>query len=185
MSPIGHNITAISAATAYMRFNNVTMNEGILSLPRVIMSSDAIGADHTAFVTLVASGMILGARAPDRLEIPSFNQRTKTRRSVIPHRTLTHWPPIWLAMTLMCWFLWRQASDFTFILTSVGLGFCTAGWLHLAMDIMTPCGIPIISPFGSRFSFNLYRTSGPGEWLCILLFVISCYLFQLVPLRYF
>jgi hypothetical protein len=51
----------------------------------------------------------------------------------------------------------------------------------LVMDIMTPAGIPLLSPFGSRTSLNLYKTSMKGsrltgEWLCILLFVTGCQL---------
>lgn len=138
--------------------------------------------DHTAFITLVALGMILGARGPDRLEIPSFNRRTKIRRSVIPHRTLTHWPPFWLGITLLIWLIWRQSTHFfIFAATSVGLGFCAAGWLHLAMDIMTPSGIPLVTPFGARTSFNLYKSGHAGEWLCVGLFLVGSQVFWLIP----
>ncbi len=41
------------------------------------MSGNLVNIDHTAFVTLVALGMLLGARGPDCLEIPRFNKRPK------------------------------------------------------------------------------------------------------------
>lgn len=41
------------------------------------MSSNLASVDHSAFVTLVALGMLLGARGPDRFEIPRFNKRPK------------------------------------------------------------------------------------------------------------
>ena len=183
MSPMGHNITAFAMAATYMRTSHVPWGEGLSSLPTVITSGNAINVDHFAFVTLVALGMLLGARGPDRLEIPSFNLRTQTRRSVIPHRTLTHWPLFWILLSGMCVWTWSESQDLLlYLTTSVGLGFCAAGWLHLAMDIMTPAGIPLLSPFGSRTSLNLYKTSMKGsrltgEWLCILLFVTGCQLF--------
>ncbi|WP_081813340.1 metal-dependent hydrolase [Methylobacter tundripaludum] len=85
-------------------------------------------------------------------------------------------------MTAICWLALVLTHDFLlYEITSVGFGFCAAGWLHLVMDIMTPSGIPLVTPFGSRFSFNLYKTSQLGEWLCILLFVVGCQFFSLLP----
>lgn len=166
-------------ATAYMQFNDTSWGQGFSSLPRVVMPSSVGIIDHTAFITLVALGMILGARGPDRLEIPSFNRRTKIRRSVIPHRTLTHWPPFWLGITLLIWLIWHQSADFfIFVVTSVELGFCAAGWLHLAMDIMTPSGIPLFTPFGARTSLNLYKSGHAGEWLCVGLFLAGSQVFR-------
>ncbi len=173
MSPAGHNITAFAMAATYMRICDVPWAEGFSSLPRVMMAGHPINIDHFSFVTLVALGMLLGARSPDRLEIPSFHRPTKTRRSVIPHRTLTHWPQLWIVITASCWFTWQTSTDvLLYAITSTGLGFCAAAWLHLFMDIMTPMGIPLRTPFGSRSSFNLYKTSESGEWLCILVFII-------------
>lgn len=183
MSPLGHNITAFALATTTLRILDVPWGEGVSSLPTVMTASRAVDVGHPAVVTLVALGMVLGARGPDRLEIPSFNRRTQTRRSVIPHRTLTHWPLFWAFLTGLCGSAWHQTQDvLLYPILSVGLGFCAAGWLHLVMDIMTPAGIPLVSPFGSRTSLNLYRTSMKGsrltgEWLCILLFLVSCLLF--------
>lgn len=181
MSPIGHNITAISMATAYMQFNDISWGNGISSLPRVVMPNSIGIIDQTAFVTLVALGMILGARGPDRLEIPSFNRQTKIRRSIIPHRTLTHWPSAWFVVTIACWLVWHQSTDiFVFGVTNVGLGFCAAGWLHLAMDIMTPSGIPLAMPFGPRTSLNIYKSGHGGEWICVGLIVAGSLGFQVL-----
>jgi len=183
MSPLGHNITALAMAATTMRLCDVPFDQGISSLPTVMMAGNAVNVDHFAFVTLVALGMVLGARGPDRLEIPSFNRRTQTRSSVIPHRTLTHWPLFWVFLSGLCVWTWSDSQDLLlYVITSVGLGFCAAGWLHLVMDIMTSAGIPLLSPFGSRTSLNLYKTSMKGsrltgEWLCILLFVTGCQLF--------
>lgn len=91
MSPIGHTVTVFAMAATYIRISDVPWNQVFSSLSKVMMSGNLASVDHSAFVTLVALGMLLGARGPDCLEIPSFNKRTQTR---IPHRTLTHWPPL-------------------------------------------------------------------------------------------
>ncbi|MGZ8918093.1 MAG: metal-dependent hydrolase [Methylobacter sp.] len=195
MSPTGHIVTAFAMAESYMQISDTPWEQGFSSLSKVISSGNLANVDHSAFATLVALGMLLGARGPDRLEIPSLNKRTKVRRSVIPHRTLTHWPPLWVIMTAACWSLLDETQDILlYTVASVGIGFCAASWLHLIMDIMTPSGIPLLLPFGSRTSLNLYKTAQPGriftgEWLCILSFVIICQflpeLIGLGGLRYF
>lgn len=49
-----------------------------------------------------------GGTAPDWLEIASAvyspAQGRWIRQSVIPHRTVTHWWPLWLALALLVWF---------------------------------------------------------------------------------
>lgn len=172
MSPIGHLITAASLSTAYMRFNSITWIEGISNLPKLIIETQTLEPHSSAAITLIGLGMLLGARGPDRLEIPVFNKRKKTRHSLIPHRTLTHWPLLWVILTGLSLFcgMYTQNSLFA-AMSSVGFGFCVASWLHLAMDIMTPSGIPLCSPFGKKTSLNIYKTSSLGEWCCILVFV--------------
>jgi len=61
-------------------------------------------------------------------------------------------------MTAICWLAFVSTHDFLLYESSVGFGFCAAGWLHLVMDIMTPSGIPLLTPFGTCTSLNLYKT---------------------------
>lgn len=172
MSPIGHLITAVSASTALMRLKDVSWSEGMASLPISILSNQPIEIDSEGGLTLLSLGIIVGARGPDRLELPRFNYKTKIRRSLIPHRTLTHWPVFWFVLTFASCLFFAIAQDALLrAITSVGIGFCASSWLHLAMDILTPAGIPLRTPFGKRTSLNLYKTSSLGEWLCILVFV--------------
>lgn len=172
MSPAGHLITASSLATAFMRFYAVPWSDGIASIPEAVLSGQIWGGHAPAAITLVGLGMVLGARAPDRLEIPRFNVRTRVRHSLVPHRTLTHWPPFWIVLTAFCaWFGVNSQDSLLSSMACVGVGFCAAAWLHLAMDILTPTGIPLITPFGRRTSLNLYKTTSAGEWLCIFVFV--------------
>jgi membrane-bound metal-dependent hydrolase YbcI (DUF457 family) len=174
MSPIGHNITAFSMATAYMGINGISWFQGLTSLRNLLIQNTFGVINDIALSTFVALGIILGARRPDRLEIPSLNKKTKIRRSLIPHRTLTHWPLFWVVITFLNWVLARQNNDiFISATTSVGFGFCASSWLHLAMDIMTPSGIPLLTPFGSRTSLNIYKSGHFGEmaFVSLLLFI--------------
>ena len=172
MSPTGHLITAASLSTAYMRFNTVSWAEGISNLPKSIIEAQSIEPHSSTAITLIGLGILLGARGPDRLEFPVFNKRKKVRMSLIPHRTLTHWPLLWGILTGLSLFCMANTQDTLFVAMSyVGLGFCVASWLHLAMDIMTPSGIPLYSPFGQKTSLNIYKTSSVGEWCCIFFFV--------------
>jgi hypothetical protein len=98
--------------------------------------------------TLTGLGMSVGARAPDRLEMPSFNRRTKVRNALIPHRTVTHWPPFWVILTTCTWLCVHSQNSLFNAMASVGLGFCASDWLHLAMGIIIPSGIPLITPIG-------------------------------------
>ena len=172
MSPIGHLITAASLSTAYMRFNSISWPEAISNLPKSIIETQAIDPHSSVAITLVGLGILLGARGPDRLEVPVFNKRKKVRYSLIPHRTLTHWPLLWVILTGLSLFCGMNTQTPLFVAMScVGFGFCMGSWLHLAMDIMTPSGIPLCSPFGKKTSLNIYKTSSLGEWCCILVFV--------------
>ena len=88
---------------------------------------------------LVAVGAMAGTSAPDWLEIShAVKVRGKwVRKSVIPHRTITHWVPPWIALAV-----WAYVSDINLL-----WGFAVAALMHLATDIPNPSGIPVISPF--------------------------------------
>lgn len=173
MSPIGHLITATSLATAFMRINGVSWADGIAELPRTILMQSSLDIASPSGLTLISLGAIVGARGPDRLEVPSFNHFTKIRSSLIPHRTLTHWPGTWVIFTIICcWSILVSENTLFLAFSFTGIGFCASAWLHLAMDIMTPSGIPLLTPFGNRTSLNLYKTNSIKEWLYISVFVI-------------
>lgn len=95
-----------------------------------------------------------GATAPDWLEWP---RRTAggSRTSVIPHRTLTHWVPLWL---IAAGFGWAMAEN---PVASGLLGFAVGGLTHLAVDLPNPMGIPLWTPW-RRVSLRLW-VSGSHE----------------------
>ena len=97
---------------------------------------------------LAALLAIPGATAPDWLEIPWFG--IEGRRSLIPHRTLTHWIVPWcLALT------WALTTSEPTRASTVFMGFVVGGLTHLVMDVPNPTGIPILLPW-RRMSLNLW-----------------------------
>jgi inner membrane protein len=174
MSPLGHTVTSFSMTLTFMHFNGVRWGDCFSKLPAFMMNQDVSQFDDVGKITLIALGMLLGGRGPDRLEAPVFDRRKKIRRSLIPHRTLTHWPPLWIIMALFFHWLSGVATDvLIFEAAHVGYGFCLSSLLHLAMDVLTPMGIPLIKPFGQRTSLSLYKTDHISEWCFIFVLVAS------------
>lgn len=137
MTPLAHNLTAAA-----------------MGLSAAIWMKDG-----SAFFL----GAMIGARAPDWMEIASFDKVKMRRVSVIPHRTLTHWPWPWLLVTLSFvpeFFTLDSAVPGDTARMAV-FGFAAAGLLHLIMDYMTVMGIPWGNPFGRRRSLGLLKT---GSW---------------------
>jgi len=96
------------------------------------------------------AGALAGSVLPD-LDIPLG----------IPHRTVTHcWlPPVMgMGAALILPFSDSGWKAFCFWLSAGIL-------LHIAEDSLTTGGVPLLRPFGKRFSFRLTRTGGMLEYL--------------------
>lgn len=137
--------------------------------------------DVGAISWLSAVFCIIGVNAPDYLEI-----RIKGK-TLIPHRTITHWIPIWIVLFFYSIFS-INSNYFNFLVNfnlyklgiveaSALLGFSIGGLLHLLFDLPNPMGIPFLTPW-NRVSLNLWN-SGKRENL-IVTFVILFSLFYLV-----
>ncbi len=173
MSPYGHFLTAGSLSIAYMRWQSVSWLDGTLALSQALFKQQLLEIGSAGFCTLLSVGILLGARIPDWLEFKIY-YRKKKYRAIIPHRTLTHYPSYWFFLTLACFFAYDNSPNLAVNLLSInGLGVCIGALLHLLMDFMTPMGIPLSHPFGKRTSLNIYSTSSFGEWIIVLLFVVS------------
>lgn len=106
-----------------------------------------------------ALGAAAGADAPDYLELPQFDALGR-RRSLIAHRSWTHYWPFWatLAAFAVISMPWAAGSAL------VAFGYALAGLLHLSMDILTPMGIPLRwPPVGRRTSLRVYKTGSLRE----------------------
>ncbi len=86
-----------------------------------------------------------GSTAPDWLEIP-YGGRGEDRRSIIPHRTLTHYAPLWLGVLGgALWLLAQQPVAAVNLTASAAAGFSLGALSHLFLDLLTPLGIPLFS----------------------------------------
>ncbi len=131
MTKTGHQMTGVGAALA------------------------AVGLIGSAYpgqnLFLIAVLAFFGSSAPDWLEIPQGWQGRK-RLSVIPHRTWTHWWPVWTGATLF------GLGVFTAVPHPFVLAFTLGVWLHLLMDIPNPMGLPLWSPW-RRVSLHWWKSS--------------------------
>jgi inner membrane protein len=108
------------------------------------------GAPHHAWLAAIAA--LPGATAPDWMEIRITDRRGR-HRTMIAHRTWTHWLPLWIgalafAVAHLGDALWAAAL----------VGFALGGLTHLAVDLPNPLGIPVIWPTRSRFSLGLWKS---------------------------
>lgn len=138
----------------------------------------AIAVPHAALLGFVT---VLAGRIPDTIEgVTGFGPGGE-RRSLLPHRTLSHSPWAWLGLLILGLLLPRVPSPIGplaigQIIAGIGVG----AVLHLVLDLFSPTGIPLGNPFGTRTSFGpylsggrhpyLYRTSTPEEWPLLLPF---------------
>lgn len=126
---------------------------------------------------LVSVATIVGGTAPDWLEI-----RKKNGGTVIKHRTITHWLPLWLALFFFTYGLITknenlyQLYDFNIneYLLSFLFGFSIGGLLHLLVDIPNPMGIPILTPT-RRFSLKLWKSGKFEVPIVTAFFIFSLY----------
>lgn len=160
MSKIDHQIVGISVGLLIFLYLE-SLGYGVFS---------RVGAAFLAF---------WGATAPDWLEIAhaekGYNGKWQ-RVSVIPHRTFTHWLPLWTlpAIAVLFFlpvhgqiFLHPYRADALALL----LGFLTGGLSHLICDIPNPTGVPVLLPTAKhRVSLRLWKSGSGFEWLEILLF---------------
>jgi len=157
MSPRGHYLTAIGVGIAS-------------SVAWARLSGPADGPGGLGLAALMG-GFLAGARAPDVLEIATFVGGE--RASVIPHRTLTHWIPLWV-LALYAAFLVCTETQAALWLRALVAGFVAAGALHVLMDFFTPTGVPLLLPVPrARVRMPLYHTGKFGEELVVLVFLAA------------
>src|SRR5690554_575474 len=88
-----------------------------------------------------------GSTAPDWLEIRIGS------RTLIPHRTITHWLLPWLALLGVAAYMVALSP----LAGAALLGFALGGLSHWVGDFGTPMGVPVVNPTRRR-SMNLWAT---------------------------
>jgi inner membrane protein len=104
------------------------------------------------FLCSVAGGW-LGGVAPDWLEFPVGGRR------LIPHRRVTHWMTLWVALAVVAY---SNIGDFSPIVANTFLGFACGGLAHCLGDLPNPAGVPLIHPW-ERTSLDWWL-SGKYDW---------------------
>lgn len=105
---------------------------------------------------------------PDWIEIPCYRGGFRVG-SLIPHRTITHWPAIWIALT--CW-AWHH-GDF---LGGIALGAAVGAITHILGDAPNPMGIPWLLPHKRlRIGKKGLWKSGQHEFLIIVGYAAAGY----------
>ena len=140
MTGTGHRLTGIGAAfiaAALLRMAGATEVEQLVG---------AVIAGSTP-------------RIPDWIEISTFRNGVRTG-TVIPHRTITHWPPLWL---FIAWY----AHGFGGLIAAGGVGVTVGALTHILGDAPNPMGIPWIFPhkrivFGKK---GWWRSGKNEAWI--------------------
>lgn len=111
----------------------------------------------------ITGGMSAGT-APDKLEYLALGIRW------IKHRTLTHWPVLWIGLIIAGYQLIPLVGDFAFAIIGYGLG----ALFHILGDWCTPKGIPLWLP-NKKFmrSGNLVRNTSQEFWIVFVFCLIS------------
>lgn len=100
----------------------------------------------------------VGGTLPDTLEGPA-------KARFIPHRTITHWLPLWLALLVVS--LLPPVSQLPDMVRMAAYSTIGGALTHLLTDWPNPQGIPIKTPW-KRHSLGLWR-SGENELLIIII----------------
>ncbi len=160
MTGVGHTHTGIgfSMAVFYATYNYLAPESVPLSLVGLLC-------------------FIFGSTAPDWLEI-----RKKTGGTVITHRGITHWVPLWAGLVYLaikinetqCFGLSFFAENvFLLELLYVSLfTFSTGAILHLITDFPNPMGVPFLTP-KHRFSLKLWKSGKFEPQLIAVSYIIG------------
>lgn len=135
-----------------------------------------LAGHDTALLGVVTA---IAGRVPDSIEIVTGFGPNGERHSIVPHRTVSHSPYPYIALLIVGLLVPRIAGlPIGHLIAGIGLGGC----VHLAIDVLSPSGVPLGNPFGSRTSFGpfrsggvhpyLYRTSTAEEWPVLLPFAV-------------
>lgn len=166
---------------------------GLVCMIGMYKYSNELGG--TTLESIIATVFILlGATAPDWLEIRKSNGAT-----VIRHRTWTHWLPLWII--LLAFGLSQGTINHlsnTPILIDISeyintdipnyvsyaiIGFSIGGLLHLATDLPNPMGIPILTPY-HRFSLKLWKSGKFEGPICWFLLFFNLYYIKVINIDF-
>lgn len=109
-------------------------------LGAALMAAAIARASGMSEISEIAAALVAGSATtmPDWIEIP-IHQNGVRIGALIPHRTITHWPPLWLL--LIYWGIQDQT-----ILGAIAIGSSIGSIWHILGDAPNPMGIPWLLP---------------------------------------
>lgn len=142
-----------------------------------------VAAQPSAQNIITGAAAFAASSAPDSFEGVYYWGRSffffgrNQRLSLVPHRTITHWPLLWLALLVLSTLALRHGASqigptwFFAIVRGVSLG----ALVHLFLDAFSPMGIPVFNPFGTRRRIAaLYTTGSVRELLLLAPIALLC-----------
>lgn len=150
MKKLGHDLTGMALGLTLTSIS-------IAELYHPIFLSFAIG--YAAYK---------GSNAPDYLEMAWFDKDALRRKSIIKHRTYTHWFLLWFFLFFLSLYGYFTHS----LYWGIAIGYVLGAFLHLLMDLPNPTGVPFIYPTRKRVSLNWWKSGeheGKISTLCFCL----------------
>lgn len=146
MKGVSHKIVSFSSAGIILSVASI--NHGIN-----LLHGSFFTTLHDSGILIFALAFAISAGLPDTLEFAQFDPSGR-RSSILPHRTITHWWPLWGSLFLVAYFLHSNGSYLLFLLKYALMGVSASAFLHLACDAITVSGIPILHPFSCQSAFK-------------------------------
>jgi inner membrane protein len=161
MTKFSHAITAIGMTAVIFWMDD----RNIIDLQALLLG-DALLTAWMAYV-LFGVGSILGSSSPDWLELARYDD--DQRSSLVKHRTLTHWMPLWILLG------WSETQLHMIVFPYGSLilfGFIYSAMIHIIFDALSNSGVPFLTPYGKgRIKIPLYSTGKLSEYVVLSLFV--------------
>ena len=123
-------------------------------------------------MTISIYTFMLGNTAPDTLEFSRYDESQYfKRKSLIPHRTYTHWFVLWFALFLSAGTFVYLQYHYAFPVLTYAMG----GLIHLLCDLPNPTGVPFLHPKKRRKSLNWWKSGENENLIAFVLVGISVY----------
>jgi hypothetical protein len=160
MTRTNHILTGVLSVQGYLLYTYNTLSPITLINAVKVQNTNILGDFYQTFIFALV--FIGGCVFPD-IDI---------RIKAIPHRTILHWPYIYLFIGIIAIF---------FIITPL-IVFTLGCLFHIFTDSFTKMGIPLTpNPFGKKIGFRFFKVGGKIE-TCLTLVFTGCFFlfFQLL-----
>lgn len=147
-----------------------------------IISHEAIGASAAVLMNfdLVGIGAVtVGAILPDMADVVLAGRNRELWEKI--HRTVSHWWVLWVALA----FVTFSVNLGGYYINYIAFCLCIGAIIHLACDLLTPMGLPILNPFKQGgLSLNFIRTGSLQEFLFTAIFTTGTAVWKLYQMGY-